>query len=97
MESNRVDDLSACPKTLRYTSVISVRHSDEFGPQLRSALYQLKYRGPVLLQVERQGETALCRFLHAVNLLPRLGTIRLPTARVNRHAHLAHSESQLPP
>ena len=60
--SNRVDDFSACPKTLRCTCITSVEHSDEFGPQLRCALYQLKYRGPVLLQVERQGETALCRF-----------------------------------
>jgi len=31
MESNRVDDLSACPKTLRGTCITSVQHSDEFG------------------------------------------------------------------
>jgi hypothetical protein len=71
MESNRVDDLSACPKTLRGTCITLVQHSDEFGRTYR--------------------------FWHGVNLFPRLGTIELPTTRLNRHAHLPNSESQLHP
>jgi hypothetical protein len=43
MESNRVDDLSARPKTLPTTCITSIQHSDEFG-RLRSALYRPKYR-----------------------------------------------------
>jgi len=58
-------ELTTCPPAQRPSAVLASPQSStpmNSVAQLRSALYQLQYRDPVLLQVERQGKTSLCRF-----------------------------------
>ena len=58
-------ELTTCPPAQRPSAVLASPQSStpmNSVAQLRSALYQLKYRDPVLLQVERQGKTSYVAF-----------------------------------